>query len=1400
MHRPANVSETSKLVSQGQTTTGFNEPIPEVPSLPLGMSSVSPMLIFPGQKNQPGNFEPLHLGFPTYQPSPVSMNFLSMQSVCLDSQRGLLDSGVSAGRPFNFSQTLPAVSPVHTLPRGNEMSLIMGSNRIGDLGSEVPASSDSKEAKKTKEAELPRSTFFELFYFAGPKQRVYLYLAIFLSVLQGFCLPGFSILFGQISYDLSTSMPDNVLGAAAKNAGILLSIGVVTHIFAQVAVILWNKTLNDQLEAIKLGYFAALLRKNTTWYDRQRIEALSAQYMEDVGSLNVLFCEKMNSLFHNTTMAFSGFIVGIIVGWSYSLLLLALIPIVAIGGTVFGLVMSKQQDYQASLFARAGSVCEQTFSFIKTVKSLGGEEHETEKFDLAIRTVRDKTIRSNLKVALSFGLFFFSMLVMYSLAFYLGSRVIKNHWWNDNMSENYNLGHILSIFLGVTTGFLSLGSVIPVLKDVVNARIAMGRILYFIRNKDEEFSGVYAPAEFHGLIEFENVSFSYPSNPDRKILQNLSVRILPGQKVGIIGPSGGGKSTIIQLLMRYYDPTAGRITIDGVDIRDFDLKYLRARLGLVMQQPVLFADTVRVNLLMGIEHDQIITDEQMEEALTRCKAREFVANLKEGLDEFVGNLGEKLSGGQKQRLAIARTLLRNPTVLVFDEATSALDRRNEAAIQKTIDEVSKGKTSITIAHRLVTVKNSDLILVLKDGLLIERGNHKTLMEIPSSYYRELVEKQTMSSEEGPETGDSDLEEDREVAEISEVSQTSRPADVHETRRLLAPIQPLESQTQAPLKEKTKKEDLRLMEFMTDSKWIIVAGMVAAAVNGSVMPVFGTILGFVISNLGKLDALNKGAQEIPGVLEYDQVESQIHLHFGLFLMLAVISYIASSLQYYIFVYIGDRYSYNIRYQYFRRTLFQDMAYHDSEENTPGAISSRLSNECKSVNSLISTYLGTICQSVSAFLVGNVVAICFSWRLGLVGLGLSPLLLVYGLVDSKIINRYKGDKRKGMGQNTILPDVMNNMRLVRSLNGQKVLLQKFKVFAADEKAATMKHMHLRAFFMGLAQLGMYIVYAGIFFFGAVFISRNEIDFEKTIIVMFLVVFGGYGAGIANQFLGNIAEAHRAARLVVSEIRAKNQIEVDSQNPGRTTSKIGNFSVPRLKGHIEFRDVCFAFSKTTPRVLKHVSFEVPVLQSHAIVGPSGSGKSTIMQLLLRFYDVSSGQILIDGVDVRDFDLKFLRASLGIVRQEPSLFNGDVEYNIRYNRSDLTIETLDAAMKSSNSLEFVEREAQGSKRDVGNRSEKLSGGQKQRLAIARIIARNPAVFLFDEATSALDSASEKVVQQALEQISQNTTSLTIAHRISTIQNCNKIIVLKAGRVREQGSYAELMKLRGIFYELAHE
>jgi ATP-binding cassette subfamily B (MDR/TAP) protein 1 len=305
----------------------------------------------------------------------------------------------------------------------------------------------------------------------------------------------------------------------------------------------------------------------------------------------------------------------------------------------------------------------------------------------------------------------------------------------------------LTVFFAITIGAMGIGMASQLTPDVAKAQgLAVG--VFDILNRKPEVNinqetGRKLDA-LRGVIKFNNVKFHYPSRKEALVLKGLSLEVQPGQTVALVGPSGGGKSTTVQLLERFYDPTEGNITIDDVDLKEFDLRWLRSQIGLVSQEPILFGGTIAENIRYGKIN---ATEEKVINAAKMANAHNFIVNdLDKGYETDVGEKGAQLSGGQKQRIAIARAILKNPKILLLDEATSALDSESESLVQDALDQLMVGRTTIVIAHRLTTIKNADVINVIAKGALLESGTHSSLLSA-GGVYSKLVRRQVDKEDE-----------------------------------------------------------------------------------------------------------------------------------------------------------------------------------------------------------------------------------------------------------------------------------------------------------------------------------------------------------------------------------------------------------------------------------------------------------------------------------------------------------------------------------------------------------------------------------------------------------------------------------------------------------------------------
>ena len=1279
--------------------------------------------------------------------------------------------------------------------------------------------------------------FFEIFKFASKKDKVMMFFAAIFSSIQGLMLPGMMLIFGNFTENMTGAI-DPVQGQAniTDQTLIMVFLGIVVFVSSTIALVLWVIAGKNQMTNLRDQYFRHILMKNASWYDHEKPGKLASAYFHHLSMLTQVYGNKLHVLFQLVASFFSGFGVGFYKGWSMCLLIITISPLMILGMMLFMLYIRKSAKIEQDAYAEAGSVSDQAFEYIRTVKSLKGENHEAEKYLASLGGVTRATHKFSFKLNFCYGFLFFSMNFQYALSFLIGNIVLNNKWFNHNSQSVYSVGDYVAIFFAIASSMGGISMIGPIQKSIAEAKVAIARINKIVNRENLDPSGNLRPDKdaIKGEIRFENVTFAYPTQPDQPVLRNVSFTVSPGEKFAIVGPSGSGKSTIIQLLERFYDPQEGRILLDGIDIRDIQVAHYRTIMGLVFQQPVLFADTVKNNLVIGMEQQGLLfNEEKIWESLARANVKEFIEKkLENGLETYVGNLGSQFSGGQKQRISIARVLLRNPRVFLFDEATSALDRQNEKEIQETIDQVCSEVTSVSIAHRLQTIKNSDKIIVLSEGQIVESGSHDRLMEIEEGIYRDLYNKQNLGQEEGEESGaqDQPVQPEEKVApknklEILSANQVETQIDnsdkINDSKNKNKDEKDKEKDKEEKNEKVKPKGPVHLLtssDYLSkQNKLFIVLGVICSALAGGVMPFLGFFFGKVLAVFGKYDIINKDPSR-EAEFPRDTLWHEGMLYFYVMTAMSVGAFLCTSTQYYFFTKVSSDFLVKVRSALFRKFIYKDIEYFDQPENKPGSLSSKLSNDCSLIKRLVSSYFGAILQSVGSFLLGLGLGFYFSWRITLLVIALSPLMLIGSFVQSAVYMR-QGKRKTGEDEN-IVQETFNNIKLVKSLVAEHSIHLKYLGGLKASHKRLFKQELCLSIVLGVSQFSQFGIFALIFYAAGVWRTKHNLNMGDMFTAIFSLIFGVMGIGMANQILGDVGQAKKAMNNIFDYINEMPRLEYNPKDPiyararslqskdKRIQEKVNQIKedqrlkearkTPELKGNIEFKNVWFKFPTRNTFTLKGLNLTLQAKSNCAIVGASGSGKSTIFQLLMRFYDPDQGEILIDGHDIRSIDMGHLRSFFGLIKQEPEIFNGNIEYNIAYNCQGRSREDVQKVCQTSNCQEFIDMHHEGLERDTGNRGDALSGGQKQRLAIARVLLKDPKVFLFDEATSALDSKSEEVVQKAIEKIWGLHSSLSIAHRYSTIKKCDQIFVIENGKVAEIGTYDELMLKQGIFYGLA--
>ncbi|CAE7381505.1 ABCB1, partial [Symbiodinium pilosum] len=1119
---------------------------------------------------------------------------------------------------------------------------------------------------------------------------------------------------------------------------------------------------------------------DVSWFDTKEVAALPAEINDDLEKIQDAFGDK----FGNGVMAASAFLGGFGcafgMGWLIALVMCSILPFMGVGAAFMGKAVQEIQNESQSWYAKASAVVEECLNAMRTVVAFGGEHRELKKFSAALVETRRGGVKNGFKVGAGMGYTMMIVFLGYGLAFWFGMTLRYNDEINPATGEAWNPGTIMAIFFCIFIGSFMIGNLDPSLKAMKAAQTAAGRFFQAVENKpaiqcriEDKRLDITSIEKF----QFESVHFTYPARPDVKVLNGLSLTIERGQKVAVVGESGSGKSTVMALLERFYDPDSGAVLVNGQNMTSFKISALRKCIGYVGQEPVLFASSIRHNIMQG---NPSASKEDFAKACSDANLS-FVDNLPDKYNTFVGSGGGQLSGGQKQRIAIARALLKKASFLFLDEATSALDNTSEKMIQATIDSISAtadgGLGIVSIAHRLSTVRNADLIYVLSRGTLVEKGNHASLMEKKGTYYA-LVAAQESShkADEGDEAPP--VPHDNTHAMV--VKRSSTNSGDSETARVRKEKE-AEAEREKEITKKYKVPMGRLLSYNKPEWPFFVPAVLGAMVDGSAMPVC------TIALVGSMEGFFKTDKE--------EMRRDLELMSLIFVIIGVSAFVGSTISHGCFSILGEAMTQRLRVAILTGMFRQEVGFHDNPANTPGMLSKALE--------LWAFRVATLCKSIqakaaamSSLVVGLVIAFVYCWQMSLVMLGSIPVMIAAQALQMLVLlGASKNENENITNANQIVVDSVMNARTVQALGVEKGLVGMYVGWVEKSLVGMWRRNILAGLGFGVSNGIMFFIMAGGFYVASFLIKEGVADFQGVMMAFMGIFYAGMGAGQAAVMVGDATKAKVACHdmfQLMDRVSAIDGLEPVGETPKELQA-----------GQIEFSDVKFFYPfRPEVQVLKGITFRISAGQSVGLVGPSGGGKSTVMSLIQRFYDPQEGNVFIgsDRVALNTVNIRWWRRQIGFVGQEPILFNTTVRANILYGLDDgetVTDEYISQCEKMSNLAFLYKNGNKGLETDVGPRGSRLSGGQKQRVAICRALIRNPPVMLLDEATSALDTQSEAIVQKALEAAREGRTSFAIAHRLSTIQGCDVILVNADGRVVEKGNHDELMAMKGVYYKL---
>uniref|UniRef100_H3G8G1 Multidrug resistance protein ABC superfamily n=1 Tax=Phytophthora ramorum TaxID=164328 RepID=H3G8G1_PHYRM len=1230
----------------------------------------------------------------------------------------------------------------------------------------------------------------ELFSYADRTDKLLMFLGTIGALAAGISQPIQIVLFGDVLNTFNPADPGADIETGIKSVALnFVFVGIAVFIAGSFQVACWTITASRQAKRIRSEYVSAIMTKEIGWFDVNEPMQLGSRVAEATVTIQEGMGRKVGDGLNFFSMAVSGLTIGLIKGWELALILLAFTPFIAFTAFLAMKVLSTATQAGLESYGKAGAVAQEALSNVRTVHMFNSIDHFVAKYESALGLSTQAGIKKGLAVGWGTGLMFGTVFCTYAGGMYFGALMVANDNLDGNTCDHYGCydgGRVLTVFFAVIMGAMALGQAAPSAEAITSARAAAFPVFQTIKRPsliDPLSEDGKKLDKVMGRIQIENVSFAYPSRPEIHVCSNYSLTIEPGETVALVGPSGSGKSTMVSLLERFYDPLNGSVSIDGVDVRTLNVKWLRSQVGLVGQEPSLFATSIMENIRYGCPS---ATDDQVIEASKMANAYNFIKEFPQGFQTEVGERGAQLSGGQKQRIAIARAIIKNPAILLLDEATSALDTESERIVQASLDQLlaNSHRTTVIIAHRLSTIRNANRIAVHSGGAIVEIGSHDELMKLENGHYRLLVEAQNRVAIEEKEEGTSDVM----TVEDLESPDDHNVRSGRSTRRSISRHSVSEKEGAAPIDD-LELGDANLPPFSMARVWkmslpewkFLVAGSLGAMINAAVFPVWGVILVKVTVLFFRLD--------------YTKSEMLDHARWWSlgFVGLGITFALSMTMQHYGFAVVSQKLVTRVRLSTFNAMLHQEIGWFDLDENSSGALVSRLATDSAVLQAMTSETLNRGLVNITTLTIAFAIAFFYSWQMTLILLAAFPVLVLSSYVQAQQMAGTSGNKKNNdadTAAGSLLSEAIGSIRTVASFSMEVALNSLYVGYLSVSKEADIKIGIVGGMAFGVSQGAMFLVLAFLFFVSGRWISRGIITFEEFFMVLMVIMLSTFAMGMAAQGASDGAKARRSAQRVFKVIDRKPLIDATS-GTGR--------SLDHVDGDIEFCNLQFSYpARPDAKIYKKYNLKIARGQTVALVGASGSGKSTAISLMERFYDPSAGVVTLDGNNLKELNLKWLREHVSLVSQEPVLFAGTIAENIELGKPGSTREEIIEAAKKANAFDFISNFPNGFDTDVGDRGAQVSGGQKQRIAIARAILRDPAVLLLDEATSALDNESERVVQASLDRLLalKQRTTIIVAHRLSTIRNANLIAVTHDGAIVEQGTHDQLMQLPNGIYK----
>eukprot|EP01105_Mastigella_eilhardi_P018810 TRINITY_DN4387_c0_g1_i1.p1 TRINITY_DN4387_c0_g1~~TRINITY_DN4387_c0_g1_i1.p1 ORF type:complete len:1287 (-),score=250.85 TRINITY_DN4387_c0_g1_i1:999-4859(-) len=1267
---------------------------------------------------------------------------------------------------------------------GDHQAPVLDDGEYGD-GAIVDAVAAPAAAPSEKDPAGSLRTYFKLYTYTSWPDRLLIAVGLASACANAASFPLFAVCLGLFLDKLSIDV-DKTVSNINKIALYMTLISVCGFMVAYAQSITFSTISCHISDRIRIAYFKSFLSQEKAWHDNypigkteQAMTVYANQVQRGVGPKISDICYALLFM-----------VAAIVVAFSYlpklAAVILASVPAIGAVTAIVITGMSRLAGKLAVISAELVTFVLERLRGHRTIAALCAQEASLTEFQVKLSTAHRAENLWSFFNGLNMGVVISCLFATYALVMWYGGQLCNK--------GDATAGDVFTVFFVLLNGTTTLATALPNLKLIKEASRAGAAFFAVIDRAPRVMPHSAAPRSsgICGSLRLQNVRFAFPSKPDVEVMRGLNLDVPVGQYIGIVGSSGCGKTTLFALLQRLYDACDGQIEIDGVPIGEYDLQYLRSRIAVVSQEPVLFPTTIAANIAFGCAHGHA-PEEQIVAAAKAANAHDFISALPEQYSTVLGERGTQLSGGQKQRIAIARALIKNPAILLLDEITSALDSESQKLVEESLSTFVKGRTTISIAHRLSALRHCDRIVTIEGGVVTQDGTHEQLRTLASGYYFSMCATQfdqpggnkVGTTPEGPEVSAAPVKQSVTKEEQSEghdyhcveIPRADPFADAtvvsHVTRRRRAWWATAIRLIDRYVLYRTRCLP-ELLPIQLRQSWVLVLTSCAATlVYALCWPAFAWATADCVFVMVKTNMP-------PFWYNSEKVRNICFFLLGLGVVAGLSNFYAVFASWLVCVRL-ERY---LKAMTFRVLLGQDTDFFDKPENKSDSLAAMISTHAPAVAPVGYPSFRTRFQAVGLILGGIGVSIYGNWRLGLAFSSMSPFLCVLAFYRTYTALSH-GDPFIFRHSVAIAVQAAGVIDTVIQMCIEPLLTDHFVACITALRWKRIR-MNLKTafFYSGCQLLSNLSMSFAIWYIGKLLKSHPEDDYVGYFRTLFAVLYTAAMAGDAIAMGPDFSKVESSAQLIADLPKPV----VDVYNDGNGPSQF-----PET---IKLEDVSYAYPlRPQVFVLDKLSLTVPRNKKVALVGSSGCGKSTILQILMRFAYPGSGLITIGDLPLQDFNVKWLRSHIGYVGQEPTLFTD----NIVLGKHAVTEEQVIAAAKAATAHGFICKFPTGYQTMLGTKGISLSGGQKQRIAIARAIVNRPPLLILDEATSALDPRTERLVQTALDNIirDMDCTCVVVAHQLSTIKDSDVIYVLDKGMVVEAGDHNALVEKRGLYYHL---